>query len=104
MPREGQRPVTVGNPDGLGEKMAYRVTWSSKAEHQLTELWLSSRTRHGITESAKNLESTLAVRPLQTGESRGGDMRIAFHYPRACRYVVDIDQELVVILAVWKHR
>ena len=84
--------------------MAFRISWTPRAENELAELWLSSRSRQRVTECAARLEDAITTRPLETGESRAGNLRIAFDDDLTCEFYVDDAKNSVVILSIRKHR
>jgi mRNA-degrading endonuclease RelE of RelBE toxin-antitoxin system len=84
--------------------MKYTVLWSSKAEAQLTSLWLSSRARQLITEATNAIDSLLAVNPQECGESRSGGARILHVVPLGALFSIDETNRMVVVQAVWQYK
>lgn len=81
--------------------MKFHVVWINSAEDRLAHLWLGSRIASQITKSADHLDFLLAESPLEVGESRSGNRRIAFEPPLAINYFVDESMKKVVIVDVW---
>lgn len=81
--------------------MKYKVTWIKTAESRLASLWMGSRIASQITKAADHLDSLLATRPMEVGESRDAGLRVAFEAPLAINYFVDESSNRVVIIDVW---
>lgn len=81
--------------------MNFSVEWTTAAESRLTEIWLGSRQSSQITRAADSLDLLLADRPLEIGESRSSNIRIAFEQPLAITYFVDLSAKSVIVLRVW---
>jgi len=79
----------------------FSVTWIPLAEARLTELWLKSRVSSQITEATDKLDAQLSQRPLDIGESRHANTRIAFERPLAILYDVDPRKKRVVVVDAW---
>jgi len=84
--------------------MAYRVVWDQRALDELTEMWLGARDRTRIDEAVQRLDSAFQRNPLDCGESREGDMRIAFAAPLACRFSVDVLHKLTLVHSIWRRK
>lgn len=85
--------------------MTYRVVWKPKAEQELTRIWLASRFRSQIVETASRIDEELRREPLTVGESREDPYRVTFDPPLAIRFLVDEAARLVVVVNLWQtHR
>lgn len=61
--------------------MRYTVVWLPVAEGELADLWAESSVRQRLTDAVEELERRLGDHPLQLGESRDRQRRIAFIDP-----------------------
>ena len=61
--------------------MNYTVVWMPRAQAQLANVWTSAINRKAVTEATYRLEQRLAENPLDVGESREANRRIAFDPP-----------------------
>jgi hypothetical protein len=88
--------------------MNYSVRWMPAAVSMLSQIWIDadSESRREITESVDEIESSLRRTPLEVGESREGDRRIAFRDSLGLEFRVSEDDRLVHIVEVWliRHR
>ena len=80
--------------------MNYKVVWKKSAEDRLAEIWLSASDRNAVSDAAYLIEKRLAANPLNVGESRDGDIRIAFEGPLSMLFVIRDQKKLVRVLAV----
>ena len=80
--------------------MKFTVVWKPAAERQLAEIWLTATDRRAITTATEELESALATRPEDIGESRPLDCRIAFVQPLAVTFRVNIADRLVEVVSI----
>jgi len=80
----------------------FRVEWLQRALDDLTTGWLqaSAQERLAITSASHALEEGLRTDPQHEGESREGDVRIAFEAPLAVSFHVDPYRRLVTVLHV----
>lgn len=80
--------------------MKFTVVWKPAAERQLAEIWLTATDRRVISAATEEIESALATRPEDVGESRPLDCRIAFVQPLAVTYRVNLADRLVEVASV----
>ena len=80
--------------------MKFTVVWKSAAERQLADIWLEATDRQAITSASEAIESALATRPEELGESRPLDCRLAFVDPLAVTFRVTAADRLVEVLSV----
>jgi hypothetical protein len=78
----------------------YQVEWKPNAEQQLAKQWLEAADRKSVTQATKEIEDSLASDPVQFGESREGDVRIAFVPPLSVLFSVNEQDKLVEVLEV----
>jgi hypothetical protein len=83
--------------------MKWRVIWQPEAGRRLTELWLASRRRQAITESAYEFDAILALNPEDAGESREENRRVVLIEPLGARIQIDIANRTVSVLTVWDY-
>jgi plasmid stabilization system protein ParE len=81
--------------------MTYRVVWDSPAERDLTAIWLSSRMRHAIRESADRIDALLARNPHSCGESRDAGLRMMFEGRLGILFTVNDQRQEVRVMSVW---
>jgi hypothetical protein len=82
--------------------MKYEVVWRPVAEGRLADLWTAGPDRAAVTSAADAIDSTLARRPRDLGESRRGGTRILIEKPMAVLYEVVEDDRRVYVLDVWR--
>ena len=58
--------------------MNFTVIWVPAAEAELAEVWMKSKRRAAVTAAAYALDELLSVEGPDVGESREGELRIAF--------------------------
>ncbi len=80
--------------------MKWTVAWIQNAEEELTELWLRAENRAELTRAAEAIDVRLADDPIDFGESREVDERIAFLGPLAVEFTVDQKQRRVFVFHV----
>ncbi len=68
--------------------MSFTVIWKPSAERELTSLWLASRLRHAMRDAADEIDRELARDPMNYGESRGSNRRIAVEKPFVVEFEV----------------
>lgn len=68
--------------------MSFIVIWKPSAERELTSLWLASRLRHVMRDAADKIDRELARDPMNYGESRGSNRRIAVEEPFVVEFEV----------------
>lgn len=81
--------------------MKYTVGWVKLAEDRLADLWMGSRMASQITKSSDWFDNNLAVSPYDIGESRAGNLRIAFQYLLGLLFFVDEGDKKVFVIDVW---
>jgi hypothetical protein len=79
----------------------FTVLWARSAERQLAQLWLNAGDRSALRDAADRLDAALAERADSLGESRSGDVRIAFAPPLAVEFEVLEKDRTARVLAVW---
>jgi len=79
--------------------MAYTVTWTSRAQRQLTEIWIDTKNRREVSEAANRIDQLLRETPGTLGESRSGNQRILFEFPLLVIYDL-LEQDLMVRVAL----
>jgi hypothetical protein len=84
--------------------MKYTVVWKPVAERELAALWNAAVDRRTITDAANALDKMLQVDAEEVGESRSGGTRIAFAPPLGVRFVVQEQDRMVVVFAVWRFK
>jgi plasmid stabilization system protein ParE len=76
----------------------YTVLCSSTAEEQLAAAFLASGDRRAVTAAARAIDEILRAAPLAFGESRDGELRVAFEPPLAVWFTVTESDRTVVIV------
>ncbi len=61
--------------------MNYTVVWMPRAQTQLAAVWTAATNQKAVTEATYRIERSLADDPLDTGESRDANRRLAFDPP-----------------------
>ncbi len=82
--------------------MKFTVMWTSKAEEHLANIWIFADDRQAIVAAAARLDAQLATNPLECGESRTENWRIAFEAPLGIDFRVFPENRRVQVLAVWR--
>jgi hypothetical protein len=84
----------------------FEVEWVQEAVDELAELWMTgdSLERQSLTGSTYSLDQELRTDPFRNSESREGEVRIMFAESLGVLFEVDVDQERVWILHIWKVR
>ena len=80
----------------------FRVEWLQLAMDQLSDLWLQadSELRQALAGATDAVDRQLRRDPLNQGESRSRDLRIAFFAPLAVTFRVDADDRVVQVVAI----
>lgn len=81
--------------------MNYTVVWTPAAENALTQIWLDSTFRGGVTRASQVVDDRLRQFGPQVGESRPNDRRITFEAPLGVLFRVDEPARVVTVLYVW---
>lgn len=68
--------------------MNYNVAWLPSAERELARIYNAAPDKPAVTKAANELDRMLRRLPYHVGESRYGDMRIAFEKPLAITFRV----------------
>ena len=83
----------------------YQVQWHEAAENQLMAMWIRSANKDAITGYVDQIDRILARDPLEQGESREANIRLAFFRPVCVRYLVDETLRIVLIQTIrWVGR
>ena len=84
--------------------MSYQVIWTTKAERELTDMWLRGEDRRSVSAAARAVDRQLRLSPLDVGESRHADARVFLAHPLGVTYRVSQEQRLVLVINVWRFR
>jgi hypothetical protein len=84
--------------------MSYRVVWDANAESDLKTIWALSDDTDRLAEALFHLDATLATDPYDVGESREGAKRIGFEEDLIYEFLVDDQNRLVIITAIWQRK
>jgi nitric oxide synthase oxygenase domain/subunit len=90
----------------VGEaQVTYRVLWQDAALLELDEIWLASADKEGIQTVAMRVNTELAFRPREAGESREGNDRVLFKFPLIVwfRVIERMNEVLVLHVSVSKR-
>ena len=80
--------------------MAFHVNWKPSARDRITEIWIDATDRGQITRATDIIDEALRTNPETFGESRSGNLRIAFVLPLAVMFEVFNDDLRVDVLAI----
>lgn len=83
--------------------MRFTVVWSSDAESDLAEMWLSSPDRASIASAADSIDSILGEDADVRGESREESCRVLFVPPLGIDFEVSTEDRMVRVVAVWRY-
>jgi len=75
----------------------YEVIWSTAAESELAELWVTARDRASLADAADRIDGLLRSAAHSAGESRVGDERIVISLPLIAFVRVDATARRVVV-------
>jgi hypothetical protein len=78
------------------------VIWTKFAESDLADIWLNAVNRKTIADATSEFDSLLKSDPLDCGESRTGNLRIAFIAPLGIHFEVLPADRIVYVLALWR--
>jgi len=70
----------------------------------LAEIWMAATDRAGVDVAVQRLDSELKRNPLDCGESREGNRRLAFESPLACEFSVDELDHWVRVLTIYSQK
>jgi len=82
----------------------YNVIWRPKALRRLQRLWMASTNPQAVLDASYRLTAQIRVEPRNTGESRQGDLRLAFDPPLALLFRIDPNNRDVIVVNVGKSR
>jgi hypothetical protein len=80
--------------------MSYTVVWKAPAKARLAEIWMAAADRAAVTRAADAIDARLRTSPMDAGESREAEFRIAFIDPLVVEYSVSEPDRLVSIAHV----
>lgn len=69
--------------------MTFNVFWREAASIEVFAQLIRSLDKRGLMESAEGIEQFLASNPHETGEGRGGLLRLLYFRPLCVLYSVD---------------
>ena len=84
--------------------MNYDVVWLPAAEAEPADVWSRTSRRGEVTAAADLLDRLLSQDGPQVGESRAGDLRIAFQHPLAIHFRFDPGSQSIQVGSVWEIR
>jgi hypothetical protein len=84
--------------------VSYRVIFKPQVDRDLVDLWLESDHQRAMTEAIDRLVRQLVRDPLQVGESRGPQRRIALEWPVGIEFEIDDVAREVRIYRLWTFR
>jgi plasmid stabilization system protein ParE len=84
--------------------MKYTVFWSTIAESQLAEIWLTSADRNAVAKAAHEIDERLRADAENQGESRDHGRRFLFLPPLAVYFRVFDDDRRVYVVSVREIR
>jgi hypothetical protein len=82
--------------------MKWTVVWKPDAETDLASLWVNAPDRAELTAASNRLDAWLRRDPLNTGESREADDRVAFDPPLGVLFTVEPMDRTVHVVRVWR--
>ncbi len=83
----------------------FQVQWHADAENQLMAMWIRAANKDAIVGYIDQIDRILSRDPLEQGESREDNIRLAFFRPICVRYLVDESLRIVLILTIrWVGR
>lgn len=80
--------------------MIWQVVWIKEAEAELINLWIAGPDRASVTQAAEQIDEQLAINPVDFGESRQVDERIAFLGPLAVEFTIDLAMHQVFVFHI----
>ena len=84
--------------------MNWTVLYRPSAQDQLASIWLNAPDRQSVADAADEIDRILANKPLDAGESRGGNSRILIEQPLTVLYDVFAEDALVQVFSVFYWR
>ena len=82
--------------------MIYTVTWTTKAQNDLADIWVTAPDRAAVTTASNQIDANLRRDPYGASESRTDQSRIMIVAPLAISYDVSDDDCLVAVWGVWR--
>jgi len=80
--------------------MNYTVVWMPRAQAQLAAVWNSASDPSAVTQVTYRIDRQLAEQPLDVGESRDGNNRLAFDPPLQVLFRVFAADKRVEVVSV----
>lgn len=80
--------------------MTFPIVWLPDALDRLTDIWTDAVDRKAVTVASNRIDLRLAGDPLNEGESRDADVRIAFEPPLQVLFRVLTTERVVQVLEV----
>ncbi len=80
--------------------MNYTVIWLFDAQEMLAAVWTAAADRKAVTEATYRIDRRLADDPLDVGESREGNRRLAFDPPLQVMFRVFAADKRVEVVSV----
>ena len=84
--------------------MSFSVVWVAAAEAELAEVWMRSKRRAAVTAAAFALDELLSAEGPEVGESRDGELRIAFQHPLGIHFRLEPESQTIQVGSVWEIR
>ncbi len=82
--------------------MKFTVVWTSAALRELASIWNLAEDRSAVAAASHAVDQSLGRSPQLQGESRGGNVRVAFVGPIGADFEVLEADRMVRVLAVWR--
>lgn len=82
----------------------YTVVWQPAALSSLAEFWTDTDKRLTVTDAANRIDKTQKENPLEAGESRSDNRRVAFEFPLGVVFHVSEADRLVSVLRLFHLR
>jgi mRNA-degrading endonuclease RelE of RelBE toxin-antitoxin system len=80
--------------------MTWKIIWHTVARRELDDCWATATDPSRVAGASDDLEAALGHDPDRFGESRVGNVRLAFHGPFQVLFSVDHGEAVVKILRV----
>ncbi len=80
--------------------MNYTVIWLFGAQEMLAAVWTAAADRNEVAEASFRIDRMLAVDPLDFGESRDANRRLAFDPPLQVMFRVFAGDKRVEVVSV----
>jgi hypothetical protein len=82
--------------------MSWSVEYLPSTERELANLWNNGPDRAAVAAAANRLDQALQHNPLELGEARAGNTRIAFDDPLAILFDVNAVNQHLAVWDVWR--